>query len=348
MDRDRRYWQMGMAVIAAALTMRLLGGVWDPLIKIFSKPEVVSFLLFMETGRVVRLSDISVSETRPEETIPKETFPTETLPQIPPSMPEVPLAVFEEGESELVQVSNLCGYDPNLEQLLHRPLSWDLTAAEPAVLILHTHATESYTQTQQELYTESSLYRTLDPQHNMIRVGDRVAQVLAEYGIQAIHDRALHDHPSYTGSYNHARQATENYLEEHPGIRVILDIHRDALDLNGPEQLCTRAEVDGNPSAQIMMVVGTDAGGLYHPQWQENMAFAVKLHAQLEKRWPGICRPINFRTERFNQDLSPGALIIEVGANGNTLEEALIAAEALARGIADLAGGTVTAGSTSS
>ena len=343
MDRDRRYHQTGMAVIVGALTLRLLGGVWEPLTEFFSKPEVASFLIYMETGRVVRLSDLSTRETEPAETMPEETQP-----QTQPALPEAAGAVFEEGESELVQVSNLCGYNPDLEQLLQSPLDWQLTGSEPAVLILHTHTTESYTQTRQEAYTESSLYRTLDPQHNMLRVGDRVAQVLTEQGIRVIHDRAFHDHPSYSGSYNHARQSTVKYLEEHPNVQVVLDIHRDALDLTGPEQLRTRAEVDGVPSAQIMMVVGTDAGGLYHPQWQENMAFAVKLHTQLEKRWPGICRPINFRSERFNQDLAPGALIIEIGANGNTLEEALTAAEALAKAIGDLAGGTVTADSTSS
>ena len=77
------------------------------------------------------------------------------------------------------------------------------------------------------------------------------------------------------------------------------------------------------------------------------MALAAKLHAQLEKRFPGICRPISFRTERFNQDLSAGALLIEVGAAGDTLEEALVAVGALAEGIADLALGTITADSTS-
>ena len=77
------------------------------------------------------------------------------------------------------------------------------------------------------------------------------------------------------------------------------------------------------------------------------MALATKLHAQLEIRFPGICRPISFRTERFNQDLSPGALLIEVGAAGDTLEQALVAVNALAEGIGDLAFGTVTADSTS-
>ena len=95
-----------------------------------------------------------------------------------------------------------------------------------------------------------------------------------------------------------------------------------------------------------MLVVGSDAGGLSHPHWQENMALAVKLHAQLEKNCPGICRPISFRSQCFNQDLSPGALLVEVGAAGNTRAEALLATEQLAQGILALAHGTVTSDST--
>ena len=340
MDLERRSIRIGLAVIAGAVILRLLGSIWGPVSSFFADPEVASFLIYLETGRVVKLAN---TETEPEETLPTVPKPTQAE---QPTEPPVVQPAFSPEDSTLIDVSNLCGYKPDLEALLLSPLDWDLTQDGPAVLILHTHATESYTQTEQESYVESSLYRTLDQQHNMLRVGDAVAQVLGEYGIEAVHDRLLHDHPNYTGSYNNARRSIEEYLEEYPSIRVVLDIHRDALDLESAQQLRTQATVAGETSAQIMMVVGTDAGGLYHPKWQKNMAFAVKLHAQLEKQWPGICRPISFRTERFNQDLSPGALIIEVGATGNTLEEALTAAKALAEGIAALAAGTATAGST--
>ena len=96
-----------------------------------------------------------------------------------------------------------------------------------------------------------------------------------------------------------------------------------------------------------MMVVGTNANGLHHPNWQKNMAFAIKLHALLEKENPGICRPISFRAERFNQDLSPGALIVEVGAAGDTLSQALTAVTALGEAITALSSGSAAADSTS-
>jgi stage II sporulation protein P len=137
------------------------------------------------------------------------------------------------------------------------------------------------------------------------------------------------------------------WLEQYPSISLVIDLHRDAAGDSAAGQLKTQVSIDGTSSAQLMIVVGSNAGGRQHPNWKENFALAAKLHTQLEKRFPGICRPISFRTERFNQDLSPGALLIEVGAAGDTLEEALAAAAFLAEGISNLALGTITADSTS-
>ena len=129
-------------------------------------------------------------------------------------------------------------------------------------------------------------------------------------------------------------------MEKYPTIRLVLDLHRDAIADSGGKQLGYTVAVDGEKVARMMLVVGTDASGKNHPNWEENMAMAVKLHAQLEKTAPGVCRPISFRRQRFNQDLSTGAVIVEVGAAGNTRQEALLAAEVLADGIVAIAHGT--------
>ena len=173
----------------------------------------------------------------------------------------------------------------------------------------------------------------------MLAVGQRVAELLEEAGICVIHDRTVHDYPSYNGAYNHARKQTEAYLQEYPSIQLILDLHRDAMEDSNGQQISTTVDIDGKTSAQLMMVVGTNAGGLYHPDWEKNMALAAKLHAQLEKTYPGICRPISFRSQRFNQDLSAGAMLVEVGAAGNTLAQALSAAEHLVQGVIALCQG---------
>ena len=230
-----------------------------------------------------------------------------------------------------------CVLRPDLEALLMKPLEWNLKGADPSVLILHTHTTESYSKTEED-YAESGSYRTLEEEYNMLSIGEAVEDILTEAGIGVIHDRQIHDHPSYNGSYVHARNSTEKILKENPGISLILDLHRDALDTQG-KQMRTLAQVDGEATAQLMMVVGTDVSRQDHENWQENLALALKLHALLERENPGIMRPVNLRGQRFNQDLSSGAMLIEMGAAGNTRGEALRAAQKLAEAIVFLSAG---------
>ena len=168
----------------------------------------------------------------------------------------------------------------------------------------------------------------------MLAIGKLVAEALVAQGICAIQDRELHDYPSYNGSYTHAKKSIKAYLEEYPSIRLVLDLHRDASG-EGPGQMRTKATVKGEPSAQLMIVLGTN-----HEHYEENLSLALKLHAQLESRYSGIMRPLQLRAQRFNQDLSPGALLVEVGAAGNTHPEARLAAQVLAEAIAALADGT--------
>lgn len=336
MDHREKTVRFGVAVMLCVLAAWAIGYLKAPMVKILSYPEAVSLLIYMETGRVVK----PVPFTEP-------TDPAETTVAIQPTQPQIQGIFFGAEDAELVQVSNFCNYPIDIPALITTQLKWDLTKDQPKVLILHSHATESYTQTAQFSYQPSSAYRTLDTQRNMVRVGEALKAALEKKGIGVIHDTTLHDHPSYNDAYINSRETAQQWLKQYPSISLVIDLHRDAAGESSVGQLNTAAVVDGESSAQLMIVVGSNAGGRVHPDWEENMALAAKLHAQLEKRFPGICRPISFRTERFNQDLSAGALLIEVGAAGDTLEEALVAVEALAEGIADLATGTVTADSTS-
>lgn len=329
MDHQQRSLRVGAAVIASALVLRLFAaGVFVPVARFLAKPNIASFLIYLETGRIVRFSasdglEFFFSPESPTPVFRINLAPAEQMP------------VFDTGDADRVDIRYNCSLRPNLQELITRPLSWDLTAAEPTVLILHTHATESYTPSPGEDYTQSAAFRTLDEDYNMVSIGDRLAQVLEEGGVTVLHDRTLHDYPSYNGSYNHARASMEEYLEQYPSIRLVLDVHRDASgDLNN--QMKTSAQVGGMSSAQLMLVVGTNASGLKHDGWEDNLALALKLYTQLETVAPGICRHINLRAQRFNQDESSGALLVEVGAAGNTHDEALVAAEVLAQGILTL------------
>jgi len=332
MKQERRAIRAGVVLILLAAVWRLgAGGVWVPVANFFQKPEVAAFLLYLGTGRVVHPE--AQAQTEPTETM-AVTLPTGT----DPAVPERNAVIFSDEDSGLFSVYDLCGRSVDGAELLQQPLDWELAGSEPTVLIFHTHATESYTKSG-ESYEETGYYRTRDTDYNMVKVGTQLAQQLENAGISVIHDTTLHDYPSYTGSYNHARKAVESYLAQYPSIRLVLDLHRDAaLNPNGT-QMATEATVEGRDSAQLMIVAGTDASGLSHPNWRENMALAAKLHVLLEKNWAGITRPICFRAERFNQDLMPGMLLVEVGTAGNTLPEALTATDCLARAIIQLSHG---------
>lgn len=333
MQQDQRVLRFAFTVLACALLARLFSFIAEPVAAFLSQPENAAFLIYLESGRVVK-PQIS-QPTQPEEEL-RQTQPTLQPEQTQPTEPSKQ-TVFTPEDAQLVQVSNLCDYSVDAQTLLLSQLELSVPVGEPCVLILHSHATESYTQTAEYSYTPSAAYRTLDTGCNMIRVGEALKTALEKRGLQVIHDRTLHDYPSYTDAYVNSRQAAADYLRQYPSLCLVIDLHRDASSgTNG--QLNTQAQAGGKASAQLMLVVGTDANGRPHSNWEKNMTLAVKLHAQLEKQFPGICRPISLRGERFNQDLAPGALLIEVGAAGDTMEEALVAAEALAQGIAALVG----------
>lgn len=328
MDIEKWSLRIGTAALVFAVVVRLGStGVFGKAIRLLQSPEAVSVMLFLETGRLVRSITPELPEPEPE---PEETQPTEI-------MEEPALPVFAAEDASLVKIKNVCGLKTDVPTMLEAPLSWQLKSAEPTVLILHSHGSESYEN--KEKYKESGYYRTLDTRYNMVSVGDRLTELLEAAGISVLHDTTLHDYPSYNDAYNNSRSSMKEYLEKYPSIQLVLDLHRDAARDSEGNQVGLTATVNGQKVAKLMMVVGTNVR-LKHPNWPENMSLAVKLHALLEKKYPGLCRSISFRNQRFNQDLSPGALLIEVGAAGNDRQEALASAELLAQAIIELSQGT--------
>lgn len=326
MDWQRKTLRIGTWAVVLAAALRLYSnGVLDWAWNLVRQPETAAVLMYLESGKIFR--------PMPEETQPTATNSTAET-QLPTEAPRV-LPSFSAEDAALVSVRDTSGNTADVAALLETPLSWDLTGEGPTVLLLHTHATESYTKTAGESYTESGSYRTLDTGYNLVSIGDRVEALLTAAGIGVIHSETLHDHPSYDGGYANSRATAKAVLDRESEIQLILDLHRDAaVDANG-NQYATSCTVDGRESAQILILVGTG-----HPNWQENMALAVKLTAQLEKMYPGITRGIITRTYDYNQDLSGGALLIEVGAAGDTREKALVAAEVLSQAIIALSQGT--------
>ena len=319
MQMEKRTLQLGALAIACALLFRLASG-W-PITQWLFQPENAALIVFLETGRLVKMPS---GEPQSELTEPPESAPTE---------PQKVQPVFCEDDALLVHISNADAYAVDVPALLCETLSWDLTQGGPAVLIVHSHATESYENTQG--YRETSAYRTVDTDYNVVSVGTRIAQILEQGGIRAIHDTSLHDYPSYNDAYKQSRKSIAEYLQEYPSIRIVLDIHRDSAVDNTGKQYAATVQAGGQKSAKLMLVTGAK-----HEAAQENLALAVKLQALLEKQTPGICRDLILRSSAFNQDLCEGALLVEVGAAGNTHEQALLAAELLANSILTLAYGT--------
>lgn len=230
-----------------------------------------------------------------------------------------------------VYLYNYTDYEVDLSTLTVPDLTLDEEG--PQILIIHSHTTEAYTPDGTDIYTDTGNSRTTDNYYNMVRVGEEVAQILREAGWSVIHDTEYYDYPAYNGAYTRSGASAEAWLEKYPSIRIILDLHRDALVASDGTVYKTAAEINGEKVAQVMLVVGTDAGGQTHDNWRENLALAVEIQSQLNADWPTLARPMVLRSSRFNQQLTPGALLVEIGSHGNTLQEALAAARLFAQSL---------------
>lgn len=226
---------------------------------------------------------------------------------------------------------NRTSLDVDLASAASAPVPITLPDEGPQILIVHTHATEAYTPDGTDVYTPSdNNTRTLDNNYNMVRVGDEMEKVFTEMGLGVIHDTTLHDYPQYNGAYDRSAKTVAAYLEQYPTIRVVLDVHRDALIGEDGTVYKAVTTVDGTSTAQVMLVLGSSEGG-EHPNWMENLTLACKIQNGLNTLYPTLARPMTLRSSRYNQQLCPGSLLVEVGTHGNTLQEALAAARLFAR-----------------
>lgn len=206
---------------------------------------------------------------------------------------------------------------------------------EPQVLIYHTHTTESFEPFVRENMDAEFNYRTTDETKNMVMVGNAIQAELEAKGIGVIHVTEIHDYPSYNGSYGRSRESIVPILEQYPEIKVALDIHRDAI--SGDDYAAQPfIEIDGREAAQIMIISGCDDGTLNMPDYLKNFHFASALQRQFEADYPSLARPILFDYRHYNQDLTTGSLLIEVGSHGNTLEQVQYSGQLIGRSLCRL------------
>lgn len=220
------------------------------------------------------------------------------------------------------------------------PFDVEVNSDEPQVLILHTHATETYQTWPDLVYDPDFTARTQNTALNMCVVGEKMAQVLNAAGINTLHDTTLHDSPSYTESYDRSYATTQAYLEKYPSIKVVLDVHRDAIEDSDGTRVKPLCTINGEDTAQVMIIAGCDNGSsISLPNWRLNLRFAAAWEEAMESRTPGLTRPVMCAYRYYNQDLTTGSLLIEIGGHANTVAEAVRAGQYAAEALAVLLGG---------
>jgi len=308
--------RLGAVLVAGHIALNAMGyaSPREAMGELFSPERLVRMAVTMELGKP--LTDTTIPP------MPTVTVVTHTPPPSPTPTPRILDALIGGG----IRIDNSTDYTIDTAQLLTEGPTQSLVKGQPQILIIHTHSSEAYTMDDFDRYTPSDTTRTQDTKYNVIRVGDALTDALREHGLEVIHDRSIYDYPSYTGSYTRTGEAIQQYLEKYPSIAMVIDLHRDAIG-SGDVVYKTLAEDEASPCAQTMFVVGTDDSGLEHPNWQENLKLALYLQAAVYTAHPTLQRPIKLVQERYNQQLTTGSLILEVGSNGNTLAEALNAIE---------------------
>ena len=304
-----------LVIIAAAF---LKSASFSPVTSAPSAPNV------QESESVIVIEDNALPAQN-DEFIPKESF-LYTPEQDKNEPVYTDVSAFKK---EDIKVLNNTALNLDYWSLLNEELNFKSAEANsPSVLIIHTHASEAYTPSEKYTYEPTDPSRTEDTNYNMIRVGEEIAAGLVSVGIGVYHETELFDYPTYNGSYTRALERINELLELYPTIQIILDIHRDSLVLADGTEYAKVCRINDEDAAEILLVVGSDEGQLSHPNWKENLKFALQLERIMEVKYDDLLRNLNLRKERFNQHATIGSLIIEVGCAGNTLEQALCAARA--------------------
>lgn len=237
-----------------------------------------------------------------------------------------------------VAIRNRSRVTVSLQKEATAPLEFRLSADKgPKVLIVHTHTTESYMLYDAGFYNAGDAERTRDTTRNVCAVGDAVARELEARGIGVVHDRTFHDDPRYRGAYTRSEETVKRNLKEHPTIQVVLDLHRDCIMRNDTDKIKPTVTVAGKKAAQMMMVMGVaDTASSPHPKWRENLHLAMALQSRLSQVQEGLVRPISLTNSRYNQHLSSGYMLVEMGSDANTLAEAMYSGSLLGQSLAQV------------
>ena len=289
-----------------------------------------------------RILDIELARVQPMEIHKEESIESEELQEIEQTQQEVATVetnVATDVSTEIVTqnpITENCNVEINGVKIKNETsfeindaiMNTELNINKNNILIFHTHTCESYTPTEQYNYQQTGNFRTTDLNFSVARVGDELTNYLMGYGFNVVHDKTYHDYPAYTGSYTRSKATVENALKSNPSD-IIIDLHRDAI--GSKSDYDPSVKIGEETAAQLMFVIGTNGGGLYHPNWQENLKFAIEIQEKANEMYPGLFKTMIVRNSRYNQHLGKAACIIEVGATGNTLEQCMTSMKYLSK-----------------
>ena len=292
-----------------------------------SENDILKSMLETQISSIDEIQNMEVSETEGENT--ENANETEQEAELATTdvgtevITNNPIAENYNAQYGNVKIRNQTDYE-----LTQEMLTPDITIENKNIMIFHTHSCESYTSSELYPYTPTGNFRTTDLNFTVTRVGTELTTQLQQYGYNVIHDTSYHDYPSYNGSYTNSLKTVESLLQTNPSD-IIIDLHRDAI--GSRSDYAPTVKIGDEEAAQIMFVIGTNAGGLWHPNWNQNLKFAIKVQEKAEELYPGLFKPIMLTTSRYNQHTGKYANIIEVGATGNTLEQCLTSMKYLAK-----------------
>lgn len=287
----------------------------------------------------IELAKILPIKTKKEESTKNEVPQVEQNQKEEPESPTIETNVAANVQTEIV-TQNPIAENNNVEingvkiknetsfEINENIINTELNINKNNILIFHTHTCESYTPTEQYNYQQTGNFRTTDLNFSVARVGDELANYLMGYGFNVVHDKTYHDYPAYTGSYTRSKATVEGILQSNP-TDIIIDLHRDAI--GSKSNYDPSVKIGDDVAAQLMFVIGTNGGGLYHPNWQTNLKFAIELQQKANEMYPGLFKTMIVRNSRYNQHLGKAATIIEVGSTGNTLEQCMTSMKYLSK-----------------
>ncbi len=227
-----------------------------------------------------------------------------------------------------VYINNKSGEEIDIAADLEGALGFKITKSdEPQILIYHTHTTEAFMEDESLYYTDCDEPRTTDTEQNIAKIGEIIASRLETAGYKVVHDKTIHDSPAFSGSYNRSAETVKKALEQYPSIKIAIDVHRDSVT-SGNDKVAPVVMINGREAAQVMLVMGSQTGSVTnHPEWRQNLRLATKLQNVFETSYPRLARAMLLKSAKYNQHMTTGSILLEVGSDANTFDQAKYSAE---------------------